>query len=49
MVTESVVLSKSLQVLNARFANKTELEAMQRVTAFVMDAAHQSDNELWIQ
>ena len=39
MVTESLVLSESLKVFNAHFANKRELEALQRVIAFVMDAA----------
>ena len=47
-VTESVLLGKSLKILNSSFANKTELEAMQRVLTFVMDVAHSAD-DLWIQ
>ena len=33
------MLTESLEVLNAHFGNRTELEALLRVIAFVMDAA----------
>ena len=43
-VTVSPVLTESLRVLNAHFSHRTELEAMQRVIAFVMDAASSTDD-----
>ena len=43
-VRVSPVLTESLRVLNAHFSHRTELEVMQRVIAFVMDAASSTDD-----